>query len=88
MRTTLTIDDPIIARLKETAATSGKSFKQVVNETLRTGLDRRVTEPATQYRLSPTPLGQPQAGINLDKALDLADKLENSDISDELERGR
>jgi len=37
MRITLAIDDPIIARLKETAATTGKSFTQVVNETLRAG---------------------------------------------------
>ncbi|HDJ85757.1 MAG TPA: DUF2191 domain-containing protein, partial [Chromatiales bacterium] len=35
VRTTLTIDDQIIAAIKETARRSGKPFKQVANEALR-----------------------------------------------------
>jgi plasmid stability protein len=46
MRTTLTVDDDIIVKLQERSKTTGKSFKEVVNEILRTGL-------LTQEALSP-----------------------------------
>ena len=88
MRTTLTIDDPIILTLKRTAVESGKSFKQVVNETLRAGLERGTAEPSVPYHLTPTSLGQPRPGINLDKALDLAAELEDQAIATDLEQGR
>ena len=38
MRTTLTIDDDLAEALKARARNSGKSFKSVVNETMRIGL--------------------------------------------------
>jgi plasmid stability protein len=38
MRTTLTLDDDVEEALKKMAARSGRSFKEVVNETLRLGL--------------------------------------------------
>ena len=38
MRTTLTIDDDLAIALKDLARSSGKSFKAVVNEVVRTGL--------------------------------------------------
>lgn len=38
MRTTLTLDDDLAHRLREQTRRTGKSFKQVVNETLRQGL--------------------------------------------------
>ena len=38
MRTTLTIDDDLLAALKKLAHDSGKPFKSVVNATLRDGL--------------------------------------------------
>ena len=38
MRTTLTVEDDLVRRLKELARTSGRSFKEVVNETIRRGL--------------------------------------------------
>ena len=88
MRTTLTIDDPVIAILRQTAAESGKSFKQVINETLRAGLDRRTAEPATPYHLTPATLGQARPGIDLDKALDLVGEFEDQAITNDLEAGR
>lgn len=87
MRTTVTIDDPIIAQLKQTAAKTGKSFNLVVNETLQAGLNQHPGDPAKPYRLTPTSLGQPRPGIDLGKALDLADQLEDQAIADELEHG-
>lgn len=38
MRTTLTLDDDVAARLRELAHRRGLSFKQVVNSVLRHGL--------------------------------------------------
>ena len=41
MRTTLTIEDEIARRLKEIAYRTGKSFKSVVNDSLRAGIFAR-----------------------------------------------
>jgi hypothetical protein len=41
VRTTLTLEEDVAARLKGEARKSGKSFKQVVNEALREGLTAR-----------------------------------------------
>ena len=37
MRTTLTLDDDVIAKLREDMRRTGKSFKETVNENLRIG---------------------------------------------------
>lgn len=85
MRTTLTIEDKIAEQLKEIAHQSGKPFKQVVNEALRTGLANRKTPVKNkQYRLKPASLGEPLPGYNLDKALELSDHLEDSEIARKL----
>lgn len=38
MRTTLTLDDDLGARLKQLSRESGRSFKEITNEVLRRGL--------------------------------------------------
>jgi hypothetical protein len=86
MRTTLTIDDQLIAALKEAAIRSGKPFKQVANEALRAGL-RELSRPAPRpYRLQPASMGQAHVGIDVDKALHLAAALEDEAISRKLEQ--
>jgi hypothetical protein len=86
MRTTLTIEERLARDLKEIAHRSGKPFKQVVNETLHAGLSAQKTPPkARRYRLKPASLGQPLPGIDLDKALQLADALEDVEIARKLE---
>jgi len=86
MRTTLTIDDKIAEQLKEIAHRSGIPYKQVVNETLRAGLASRKTPVKSRpYKLKPASLGEPLPGYNLDKALSLADHLEDSEIARKLE---
>jgi predicted DNA-binding ribbon-helix-helix protein len=82
MRTTLTIEDRIARDLKQIAHRSGKPFKVVVNETLRAGLAAG-EEPAKpkRYRLRPVSLGGVRRGINLDKALALADSLEDEELA-------
>ena len=86
MRTTLTIDDRIAKALKDAAHRSGKSYKQVVNETLRAGLSAgRIMDEAEPYRLKPVSMGDVAGGYNLDKALELAEHLEDEEIARKLE---
>lgn len=81
MRTTLTIEDRIARDLKEIAHRSGKPFKTVVNETLQAGLAADRGQPrAKRYRLRPASLGGVRRGIDLDKALALADSLEDEEL--------
>jgi hypothetical protein len=81
MRTTLTIDDKIARTLKSLAHRSGRSFKDVVNETLRSGLTSMRTLPEAQpYRLSPHSMGTVQGDFNLDKALALAEHIEDEEL--------
>lgn len=46
MRTTLTLDDDLFMALNERARTTGRSFKDVVNEILRKGLSHNAPRPA------------------------------------------
>jgi hypothetical protein len=81
MRTTLTIEDRIARDLKALAHRSGKPFKAVVNETLRAGLvARQEQRKPKRYRLRAASLGGVRAGIDLDKALALADSLEDEEL--------
>ncbi|HVR37955.1 MAG TPA: DUF2191 domain-containing protein [Thermoanaerobaculia bacterium] len=86
MRTTLTIEDRIARDLKQIAHRSGKPFKVVVNETLQAGLAAK-QEPAKakRYRLRPVSLGNVRPGVDLDKALALADVLEEEELVRKLE---
>ncbi|MCG8459785.1 MAG: ribbon-helix-helix domain-containing protein [Holophagales bacterium] len=86
MRTTVTLDDDLAARLKEAAYRSGRSFKVTINEVLRAGLDvQEGVEKPRPYVVEPRDLGGPHADIDLDKALGLADSLEDEGIVRKLE---
>ena len=62
-----------------------KPFKQIVNETLLNGLNSSEQREAKPYRQNTMKMGQVSAGINLDKALDLADELEDMAIKAKME---
>jgi hypothetical protein len=81
MRTTVTIDDKIAKAMKDLARKSGKSFKQVVNETLRAGVAASGARRHMPYRVKPGALGGVMPGINLDKALALADAIEDQELA-------
>jgi hypothetical protein len=85
MRTTVTLDPDVEARLREIARDRGISFKEALNTAIRAGL--LVTRQAREYRTPSRPLGL-RAGVGLDKALQLAADLEDEEITHELERGR
>ena len=82
MRTTLTLDDQVAKALKTAAHRSGRPFKQVVNDTLRAGLAAKQSPGKPRpYRLKPVSLGGVFPGVNLEKALRLADALEDQEIA-------
>ena len=81
MRTTITLDDRLGRALKNLAHRTGKPFKQVVNETLRAGLEAREAPPSARpYKLKPVSLGGALGGVDLTKALHLAAALEDEEI--------
>jgi hypothetical protein len=77
MRTTLTLDDDLAKELQDAARNSGKSFKEIVNETLRHGLVTGAS-PARRvprFRVHPKACGF-RAGIDITKLNQLVDELE------------
>lgn len=60
MRTTLTLDDDVAARLDRLREARTDSFKAIVNELLRRGLDAldRQAEERPPYRLEPHDSGR------------------------------
>lgn len=87
MRTTLTLDDELARELKRIARTSGRSFKEVVNDALRKGLS--VGEgPAGEgepFRVEPKACGF-RTGIDPTKLNQLVDELEIADVAGEVAR--
>lgn len=88
MRTTLTIDDGLLRQLRQKALDSGKPFKQVVNETLRAGLQQPVGAARHRYVCPTFSMGQPRWPVDLDKALALAAELEDQEIVTQLMQGQ
>jgi hypothetical protein len=85
MRITLTIDDATGKALMDLARKSDRTFEEVVNDALRAGLGAKRAQKAKPYRLQPVSLGGVEPGVNLDKALALADALEDQEIAAKLE---
>jgi Ribbon-helix-helix protein, copG family len=83
MRTTVTLDPDLAAKLKKLARERGDSFTEVLNAVLRRGLAGE-TEPARPYKLKPRQLGL-RPGIDLDKGLRLAAELEDAETLRKLE---
>lgn len=86
MRTTVTLDPDVEAKLKATMRERGISFKAALNDAVRAGLDHG-TSGRKRYRMQTAPLGL-QPGVNLDKALRLAGELEDEEIVRKLELGK
>ncbi len=77
MRTTVTLDDDVAAKLKAETRRSGRSFKDVVNDTLRRGLlNRRVAGPAQPFKIVARDLGKLRPGLNLDNVAELLEQVE------------
>lgn len=76
MRTTLTIDDDVAAKLRDEMAKSQRSLKEVVNVFLRQGLRApRDEDLATPFTVKARPMGL-RSGFDLD---DIGGLLESLD---------
>lgn len=76
MRTTLTLDDDIAAKLRAEARKCGEPFKQVVNRTLRCGLiAQKQVKALPPFKIEPRDLGL-RPGFDLDNIEELLDKVE------------
>jgi hypothetical protein len=83
MRTTVTLDPDVAARLQKLASERGTSFKATINATLRAGLEAG-SPAAKPYREVARTLGV-QPGIDLTKALWIAQELEDQETQRKLE---
>lgn len=85
VRTTININDALLDELKARAAESGKSLRQVLEDTLRLGLGAaRVAGPGRRFRVRAHPLGL-KAGFHGTSLNQLYDQLE---AEDDATRGR
>jgi hypothetical protein len=76
MRTTLTLDDDVAAKLKNEVQRTGRSFKQVVNEFLRYGLNaRKENRKQKPFAVTPRAMGI-REGLNYDNIGDLLEQVE------------
>jgi hypothetical protein len=77
MRTTLTLDDDVAAKLRALARRSGLAFRQVVNETLRRGLAQRAAAPPrVRFEVTARDLGARRPGLRLDNVAALIEEIE------------
>ena len=76
MRTTLTLDDDVAAKLKAASRRSGRAFRDVVNETLRRGLMTTRPSPREPFRITPRSLGGVKPGLRTDNIGDLLEQVE------------
>lgn len=84
MRTTVTLDPDVEMKLKATMRERGVSFKAALNEAVRAGFSDRES-PRTRFRVKSAPLG---ARFNIDKALQVADEMEDEEILRKLDMGK
>lgn len=87
MRTTVTLDPDVAAKLKELAHRRRASFKETLNDVIRNGLSSQAVtrEPSERYVVEPH-AGGFRPGIDPDKVNQLVDELEIDDFISELRR--
>ena len=86
MRTTLTLEDDLVAQIHTLRRVDGLSFKGAVNQLLRAGIQCRTQPPkARRYRTKPKKLGL-RAGFDPGKLNQLADEMEAEEFQATAER--
>lgn len=78
MRTTLTLDDDVAAKLKAESRRAGRPFRDVVNETLRCGLASRRVTSRQAFKVTARDLGNLRPGLSLDNVTELIEQVEGS----------
>ncbi len=87
VRTTVTIEPDLAESLRRRARQDEASFKSVLNDALRRGLQEGDSPPATPFVQRSSEMGL-RAGIDLTKANRLADELEDAELVRKLEQRR
>ena len=82
MRTTVTLDDDVLALIRRRMAEQQVSFKRALNDAIRDGSAGRPTP--TRFTTRTAHLGVPSA--NLDRALQIASELEDDELIRRLRR--
>ncbi|MGH8526658.1 MAG: DUF2191 domain-containing protein [Gammaproteobacteria bacterium] len=78
MRTTLTLDDDVAAKLKAESRRAGRPFRDIVNETLRRGLANRRVTSRQVLKVTARDLGNLRPGLSLDNVAELIEQVEGS----------
>ena len=78
MRTTVTIDDALLAKAKRVAAETGRSLSAVIDDALQESLNRREDARPSVTVVLPTFDGQLLPGIDLDNSAALRDVMARS----------
>jgi predicted transcriptional regulator len=76
VRTTLTLDDDVAAKLSALARRTGRAFKDVVNETLRRGLATARPTRREPFRVHARSLGGLRPGLQVDNIAALIESAE------------
>lgn len=88
MRTTLTLDDDLAGVLKDRAQELGISFKEAVNQAIRSGLGPSAdNDSGIRPRTIPHSFGF-KPGIDLDKLNQLVDELEAEETATRILSGK
>jgi hypothetical protein len=77
MRTTVTLEPDVEAKLKRVMRERGCSFKAALNDSVRAGIDGS-TGVGEQYVLNARPMGL-RPDVDLDRALHIASELEDAE---------
>jgi hypothetical protein len=87
MRTTINLDDALLAEAKQVAARTGRSLTAVVEDALRESLHRRHRNPRRVIELPRFGEGGVQPRVDLDDSAALLDLMEQDDpIADDAAR--
>jgi len=77
VRTTLTLDDDVAAKLRSQARRTGRAFKDVVNDVLRRGLaGARAAPSRAPFTVRARDLGRVKPGLDLDNVGELLEQVE------------
>jgi hypothetical protein len=76
VRTTLTLDDDVAAKLKAESRRAGRPFRDIVNETLRRGLAIQRAAQRQPFTITARDLGSLRPGISLDNVAELLEQVE------------
>ncbi|HEV2840481.1 MAG TPA: hypothetical protein VGW39_04070 [Chthoniobacterales bacterium] len=88
MRTTLTLEDGLVAKLRASARKRNLSLKQVINEALRNGLQATAAPKKTKpFRIKSFSMGV-MPGVDYDKINQFLDDEEIEHVIAKMKQGR